>query len=96
MLRNETPLPLSLHLHGVRGPNAMDGVGGLTQEPVAPGQSLRYRFTPPDAGTFLIRPCVLGGSAEPLERGLSGLLIVEEPNPPQVDRTSLSWSTTGA
>lgn len=63
----------------------MDGVGGLTQDSVAPGQSFEYRFTPPDAGTFLIRPCVLGGSAEPMERGLSGLLIVEEMDPPQVD-----------
>lgn len=85
-LRNETALPLSLHFHGVRSPNAMDGVGGLTQEPVAPGQSHDYRLTPPDAGTFLIRPCVPGGSAEPQERGLSGLLIVEEANPPQVDQ----------
>jgi len=85
-LRNETPLPLSLHCHGLRGPNAMDGAGRLTQDPAAPGQTHEYRLTPPDAGTFLIRPCVLGGSAEPLERGLSGLLIVEEPNPPQVDR----------
>jgi FtsP/CotA-like multicopper oxidase with cupredoxin domain len=85
-LRNDTSLPLSLHFHGVRGPNAMDGVGGLTQEPVPAGKSHDYRFTPPDAGTFLIRPSVLGGSAEPMERGLSGLLIVEEANPPQVDR----------
>ncbi|MBL0403691.1 multicopper oxidase family protein [Microvirga aerilata] len=85
-LRNETALPLSLHFHGVRGPNAMDGVAGLVQPPVATGQSHEYRFTPPDAGTFLIRPCVPGGSAEPLERGLSGLLIVEEPDPPQVDQ----------
>lgn len=84
-LRNETPKPLSLHFQGVRGLNAMDGVGGLTQDSVAPGQSFEYRFTPPDAGTFLIRPCVLGGSAEPMERGLSGLLIVEEMDPPQVD-----------
>ncbi|QRM31930.1 multicopper oxidase family protein [Microvirga sp. VF16] len=85
-LLNETALPLSLHFHGVRGPNAMDGVGGLTQEPVASGKSHEYRFTPPDAGTFLVRPCILDGSAEPTERGLSGLLIVEEPNPPQADR----------
>ncbi|MBJ6126047.1 multicopper oxidase family protein [Microvirga splendida] len=85
-LRNETALPLSLHFHGVRGPNAMDGVGGLTQEPVVPGQSYDYRFTPPDAGTFLIGARVLGGSAEPQERGLSGLLIVEEANPPEVER----------
>lgn len=85
-LRNETALPMSLHFHGVRGPNDMDGVGGLTQKPIAPGESFSYRFTPPDPGTFLIRPCVLGGSAEPMERGLSGLLVVEEANPPQVDQ----------
>ncbi len=85
-LKNETALPLSLHFHGVRGPNAMDGVGGLTQDPVAHDRKYEYRFTPPDAGTFLIRPCVLGASAEPMERGLSGLLIVEEANPPQVDQ----------
>ncbi len=83
-LENATPLPLSLHFHGVRGPNAMDGVGGLTQPPVAPGESYLYRFTPPDAGTYLIRPCVLGRSAEPAERGLSGLLVVNEANPPPV------------
>ena len=67
-------------------PTRMDGVGGLTQEPVLPGGRFDYRLTPPDAGTFLIRPCVIGGSAQPLERGLSGLLIVEEQNPPSVDR----------
>lgn len=85
-LTNETPSPLSLHLHGVRGPNAMDGVAGLTQQPVLPGRTYEYRLTPPDPGTFLIRPCVPGGSAEPLERGLSAMLVVEETAPPQVDR----------
>lgn len=84
-LANDTPAPLSLHWQGVRGPSAMDGVGGLTQAPVAPGRSFEYRFTPPDAGTFLIRPCVIGGTAEPLERGLSGILVVEEADPPAVD-----------
>jgi FtsP/CotA-like multicopper oxidase with cupredoxin domain len=63
----------------------MDGVGGLTQEPVAPGASFEYRLTPPDPGTFLIRPCVIGASAEPLGRGLSAILVVEEPEPPAVD-----------
>jgi FtsP/CotA-like multicopper oxidase with cupredoxin domain len=84
-LKNETALPLSVHCHGVRGPNVMDGVGGLTEEPTAPGKDRDYRFTPPDSGTFLIRPCVLGRSAEPSERGLTRILIVEEANPPQMD-----------
>lgn len=85
-LRNETPKPLALHFHGIRGPNAMDGAGGLTQEPVPPGGAFEYGFAPPDPGTFIIRPCILGGSAEPQERGLSAFLIIEEPDPPQVER----------
>ena len=85
-LVNGTPRPLALHWHGVRNINAMDGVGGLTQAPAPPGGTFDYRFTPPDPGTFLIRPLVVGGSGEPAERGLSGLLVVEEREPPAVDQ----------
>jgi FtsP/CotA-like multicopper oxidase with cupredoxin domain len=85
-LINKTERPLSIHWHGVRNLNAMDGVGGLTQAPVASGESFDYRFTPPDPGTFLMRPLVIGGSSELSERGLSGLLIVDELEPPKVDQ----------
>lgn len=84
-LANGTPRPLSLHWHGMRGPAAFDGVGGLSQPPVPPGGVFEYRFTPPDPGTFLIRPLVLGGASEPAGRGLGGLLVVEEREPPPVD-----------
>lgn len=84
-VENGTDKPLSLHWHGVRVVNAMDGVGGVTQAPIKPGDSFVYGFTPPDAGTFLIRPLVVGGSSEPSGRGIAGLLIVEEPAPPPVD-----------
>jgi FtsP/CotA-like multicopper oxidase with cupredoxin domain len=85
-VENRTDKPLSLHWHGVRNQNAMDGVGGVTQKPVEPGGSFEYRFTPPDPGTALVRPLVVGGSAEPAGRGLAGLLVVEERSPPAVDR----------
>ena len=85
-LVNRTERPLSLHWHGVRNVAAMDGVGGLTQEPAAPGKSFDYRFTLPDHGTFLVRPLVIGGSSEPAGRGLSALLIVDEREPAKVDR----------
>ncbi|GEP00205.1 multicopper oxidase family protein [Methylobacterium haplocladii] len=85
-LDNKTEKPLSLHWHGVRNQNAMDGVGGVTQPPIAPGASFTYAFTPPDAGTSVIRPLVVGGSSEPSGRGLAGLLVVEEKTPPAVDR----------
>ncbi|MBB5758747.1 FtsP/CotA-like multicopper oxidase with cupredoxin domain [Methylorubrum rhodinum] len=85
-VENATDKPLALHWHGVRNRNAMDGVGGVTQEPIAPGQDFTYEFTPPDAGTFLIRPLVVGGASEPAGRGLGGLLVVEETTPPPVDQ----------
>lgn len=84
-VENRTDKPLSLHWHGVRNQNAMDGVGGVTQAPIQPGADFTYSFTPPDAGTFLVRPLVVGGSSEPSGRGLAGFLIVEEKAPPAVD-----------
>ena len=84
-LQNRTERPLSLHWHGMRGEHTMDGVGGFSQEPVAPGAQFDYRLTPPDPGTFLYRPMLIGGSSEPAGRGLSGVVIVDEPEPPAVD-----------
>ncbi|MGT2480955.1 multicopper oxidase family protein [Methylobacterium oryzae CBMB20] len=84
-VENRTDRPLSLHWHGVRNVNAMDGVGGVTQAPIPPGGDFLYAFTPPDAGSFLIRPLVVGGASEPSGRGLAGMLVVEEATPPAVD-----------
>ena len=69
-LINDLPEPTALHWHGVRLPNAMDGVPDLTQPPVAPGRSFDYRFRPPDAGTFWYRPA--GNAAAQIGRGLRG------------------------
>jgi FtsP/CotA-like multicopper oxidase with cupredoxin domain len=77
-LENGLDRPTSLHFRGLRGPNAMDGVAGLTQPPVPPGGDFEYVFTPRDAGTFLYQPLVPGSAAEQTERGLSGMLVVEE------------------
>ncbi len=66
----------TIHFHGVRVPNAMDGVPGVTQEPIESGESFVYEFTPKDAGTFWFHPHVR--SSEQVERGLFGTLIVED------------------
>lgn len=78
----------TIHWHGIRLPNAMDGVPGLTQEPIQPGERFVYEFTPPDAGTYWYHPHVNG--VEQQGRGLYGALIVEEPEPPVVDR-DVTW-----
>jgi FtsP/CotA-like multicopper oxidase with cupredoxin domain len=89
-LVNRLAQPTSLTWPGVRIANAMDGAGALTQEPVAPGASFDYRFTPPDSGLFSYRPGVSPLVAEQLGRGLYGALIVEEANPPEADRDMLA------
>ncbi|MEL6373534.1 MAG: multicopper oxidase family protein [Pseudomonadota bacterium] len=74
----------TIHWHGIRINNAMDGVPGLTQPPVASGQTFDYRFRCPDAGTFWYHPHKM--SSQQIGRGLYGALIVDEAKPPQVDR----------
>jgi FtsP/CotA-like multicopper oxidase with cupredoxin domain len=81
---NSLDEPSSVHWHGLRIANAMDGVPGLTQAPVMPGESFEYRFTPPDAGTYWYH--THQRSWAQLALGLAGVLIVEEENPPKVDR----------
>ena len=71
----------TVHWHGLRLPNAMDGVPYVTQEPIPPGGRFVYAFTPPDAGTFWYHPHVRG--SEQQGRGLYGALIVEEAEPPR-------------
>ena len=78
----------TVHWHGIRIPNAMDGVPGLTQSPIMAGDNFVYEFTPPDAGTFWYHPHV--HSLEQIGRGLAGCLIVEEREAIAVDR-DLVW-----
>jgi FtsP/CotA-like multicopper oxidase with cupredoxin domain len=78
----------TVHWHGMRVPNPMDGVPGLTQRPIKPGESFLYEFTPPDAGTFWYHSHANG--LEQLGRGLAGPIVVEERTPVAVDR-DLLW-----
>lgn len=83
-LVNALPQPTSVHWHGIRIANAMDGVAGLTQPAVAPGESFDYDFVLPDAGTYWYH--AHNRSFEQVARGLYGALIVEENDPIDVDR----------
>ena len=88
-VENALDAETTVHWHGIRVPNAMDGVPHLTQPPIAAkGGRFTYEFELPDAGTFWYHPHL--GSAEQVARGLAGALIVEEREPPAVDR-DLVW-----
>jgi FtsP/CotA-like multicopper oxidase with cupredoxin domain len=88
VVENDLPQETTVHWHGLRIPNAMDGVPHLTQPPIQPGQQFRYAFEAPDAGTFWYHPHVR--SSEQQGRGLYGVLVVEEAEPPVVDR-DVTW-----
>lgn len=82
-LINSLPQPTTIHWHGIRIDNAMDGVPDLTQATVPQGGSFDYGFDLPDAGTYWYHPH--SRTFEQMGRGLYGALIVEEPSPPPVD-----------
>ncbi|MFS8180661.1 multicopper oxidase family protein [Pseudovibrio denitrificans] len=78
-LINNLQEPTSIHWHGLRIKNDMDGVSGLTQDPVMPGEQFEYDFTVPDAGTFWYH--AHNKSWNQVARGLYGPLIIDEQQP---------------
>ncbi len=55
----------------------MDGVPGLTQDPIAPGETFTYTFVASPSGSYLYHSHV----GLQLDRGLLGALIIEETTP---------------
>ncbi|MFD0277609.1 multicopper oxidase family protein [Kitasatospora sp. NPDC127111] len=77
-LANHLPRATTMHWHGLELRNDMDGVPGLTQDPVEPGASFEYRFAITNPGTYWFHP----HTGVQLDRGLYGALIVDDPHEP--------------
>src|SRR5260221_209633 len=84
IVENRLQEETTVHWHGMRVPNAMDGAPVVTQKPIASGESFVYEFDLPDAGTYWYHPHA--HSAKQVGRGMMGALIVEERDPLSVDR----------
>ena len=82
--QNGSGQPSTVHWHGIHLDNAMDGVPALTQAAVEPGATFDYAFDVRYAGTYWYH--AHHRSWEQVARGLYGPLIVDEPDPPAVDR----------
>jgi FtsP/CotA-like multicopper oxidase with cupredoxin domain len=78
---NDLPEPTTIHWHGVRVPNDVDGVPGVSQPEILPGETFTYDFVVPDAGTFWYHPHVR--SAEQVGAGLYGSFVVTDPDEPK-------------
>lgn len=82
---NKLTRPTTLCFPGLRLPNALLGVGSLTQPPVAPGASADILISPPDSGFNLYMPHAGRDSTTQMAQGLYGPIVVEEASPPPVD-----------
>ncbi len=70
---------VTVHWHGYPVPNGDDGVAGVTQDAVRPGQSFTYRFRAEQAGTFWYHTHQAAGDA--VKRGLFGTFVVTPREP---------------
>lgn len=76
-VQNQIKEETTVHWHGIPVPNEADGVPGLTQTAIAPGESFLYEFDAAPAGTYMYHSHV----GLQLDRGLIGPLIIEERTP---------------
>ena len=71
---NRLPEATAVHWHGVFLPNGMDGVAGLTQKGIPPGETFVYEFTFSHAGTFMYHPHF--DEMTQIALGMEGLIVV--------------------
>jgi FtsP/CotA-like multicopper oxidase with cupredoxin domain len=64
----------SVHWHGVLLPNGMDGVSGVTQKAIRPGETFRYEFTFTKPGTFMYHPHF--DEMTQIALGMTGMIVV--------------------
>jgi len=76
---NKLPAPTSVHWHGVYLPNGMDGVGGLTQRAIQPGEVFKYEWTFRQHGTLMYHSH--HDEMTQMALGLMGLIVVHPRNP---------------
>ncbi|NGX51519.1 MAG: Copper resistance protein A [Chlamydiae bacterium] len=73
---NKLPAPTSVHWHAVLIPCGMDGVAGVTQPAIPPGETFLYEFIFPNSGTFMYHPHFDSMTQEGM--GLTGMILVHE------------------
>ena len=87
VLQNQLPEATTIHWHGIMVPNGMDGVAGVTQEAVQPGETFTYEFVAKPAGSFMYHSHTEGDKQVGL--GLYAPFIIDPAQPedpaPDVD-----------
>ncbi len=86
LVTNKLPERTSVHWHGVLLPNGMDGVAGLNQPHILPGETYAYEFTLRQSGTQMYHPH--SDEMTQMALGMMGMFIIhpKKPERPRIDR----------
>lgn len=79
LVTNHLNEPTTVHWHGLILPNGMDGISGLTQRAILPGETFKYEFTLKQNGTFMYHPHY--DEMSQIALGMMGFFIIH----PKVD-----------
>jgi FtsP/CotA-like multicopper oxidase with cupredoxin domain len=96
LLNKDIDEGVTIHWHGVDVPNAEDGVAGVTQDAVMPGEQYTYRFRVEQLGTFWYHSHQV--SSEQVRRGLYGAFVIlprEPPAPGTLDLATIAHDFAG-
>jgi FtsP/CotA-like multicopper oxidase with cupredoxin domain len=83
---NRLPEPTTVHWHGLRLVNGMDGVNGMTQPPIPSDSTFKYEFTLRQHGSFMYHPHADEMTQQGL--GMMGMFIIHprQITGPKIDR----------
>ena len=84
LVENKLREHTTIHWHGLILPNGMDGIGGLTQPQIKPGETYAYEFTLKQHGTFMYHPHA--DEMVQMAVGMMGMFVVHPKQGPKVDR----------
>lgn len=87
---NRLPAPTSVHWHGVILPNGMDGVGGLNQPVIQPGETFIYEFPVVQQGTFMYHSH--HDEMTQMALGMMGMMVFHPRNPRPSDRVDRDFA----
>ena len=86
LVTNRLPEHTTIHWHGIFLPNGMDGVGGLNQPHIKPGETYAYEFTLRQHGTHMYHPHA--DEMVQMAMGMMGFFIIHPKTArgPRIDR----------
>ncbi|MFO0551956.1 MAG: copper oxidase [Polyangiaceae bacterium] len=87
---NKLPAPTSTHWHGLFLPAGMDGVAGLTQPVIQPGETYRYEFTLRQHGTFMYHSH--HDEMTQMALGMMGLFVIHPRRPSAAQRVDRDFA----